>query len=102
MPVVLQNVMQPFAEDIFRAAGSDASEARIIAAHLVEASLMGHDSHGVIRISKYADWLRAGQVLPNQHMSIVTDRGALLVVDGNFGYGQVIGKEAILARLAAM
>jgi hydroxycarboxylate dehydrogenase B len=56
---------------------------------------MGHDSHGVIRISKYADWRRAGQVLPNQHLSIVTDRGALMVVDGNFGYGQVIGKEAM-------
>ena len=87
--------MQQLAEAIFRAAGSDANEAHIIAAHLVEASLMGHDSHGVIRISKYVDWVRAGQVLPNQHARIATDRAGLVVVDGGFGYGQVIGKEAM-------
>ena len=87
--------MQNFACDIFRAAGSDAEEGRIIADHLVEASLMGHDSHGVIRISKYVDWARAGQVLPNRHAEIATDGGALLVIDGGFGYGQVIGREAM-------
>lgn len=87
--------MQDFAGAIFRAAGCDAGEAEIIAAHLVEASLTGHDSHGVIRISKYVDWVKAGQVLPNQHASIAQDRGALVVIDGNFGFGQVIGREAM-------
>jgi hypothetical protein len=32
---------------IFNAAGSDDSEASIVANHLVEANLAGHDSHGV-------------------------------------------------------
>jgi hydroxycarboxylate dehydrogenase B len=90
-----QQLMRRFGRDIFEAAGSSQEEAGIIADHLVEASLMGHDSHGVIRISKYVAWVRAGQVLPNQHMDIANDRGALLVVDGRFGYGQVIGKEAM-------
>jgi hydroxycarboxylate dehydrogenase B len=88
-------VMQSFAETTFRAVGSDGVEANVVAAHLVEASLLGHDSHGVIRISKYIDWVQAGQVRSNQHVSIVADRGALLVIDGNFGFGQVIGKEAM-------
>ncbi len=87
--------MRQFACGIFRAAGSDAEEARIIAGHLVEASLMGHDSHGVIRISKYVGWAKAGQVLPNRHAQVVTDLGALMVIDGGFGYGQVIGREAM-------
>lgn len=87
--------MQGFAEAIFRAVGSNAAEANIVATHLVEASLMGHDSHGVIRISKYVDWVRAGQVFPNRHIGIANDCGALLVIDGNFGFGQVIGKEAM-------
>jgi uncharacterized oxidoreductase len=56
---------------------------------------MGHDSHGVIRIVKYVDWTRAGLVLPNQHVRVITERGALLVVDGGFGFGQVIGAEAM-------
>jgi len=90
-----QQLMRRFGRDVFEAAGSSAEEAGIVADHLVEASLMGHDSHGVIRISKYVDWVRAGQVLPNQHIEIVNGRGALLVVDGRFGFGQVIGKEAM-------
>ena len=56
---------------------------------------MGHDSHGIIRIPKYIDWVRAGQVRLNQHATLVSDRGALVVADGNYGFGQVIGREAM-------
>lgn len=95
MPVIDHARLRPFAASIFTAAGSDAGEAKIIADHLVDASLAGHDSHGLIRISKYVDWVRAGQVLPNRHLTLVRDSGAVLLADGNFGYGQVIGIEAM-------
>ena len=91
----LSSTVATFTERIFVAAGSEPSEAKTVASHLVEASLMGHDSHGVIRVSKYVDWLRAGQVRPNRHARVASDRGALVVVDGEFGFGQVIGKEAM-------
>ena len=81
--------------EIFMAAGSQDTEARIVADHLVEANLVGHDSHGVIRVGKYVDWVRAGQVVANRHVEIVQDRGAALLIEGSFGYGQVIGKEAM-------
>lgn len=84
-----------FAQDIFRAAGSDAAEAGEVARHLVEANLVGHDSHGVVRIKKYVDWARAGMVIPNRHADLVIDRGATALLDGGFGYGQVIGREAM-------
>ena len=80
---------------IFAAAGSSPEEARLIADHLVEANLAGHDSHGVIRIKKYVDWAKADQVLPNRHVELVSDRGPALLLDGGFGYGQVIGREAM-------
>ena len=53
-----------------------------------------------MRIYKYVDWVRAGQVVPNRHAEIVSDRGSLVVIDGGFGYGQVIGKEAMEAGTA--
>lgn len=84
-----------FVAAVFAAAGSSAEESRIVADHLVEANLQGHDSHGVIRVTKYVDWCKAGQVVANRHAQVVTDSGALLVVDGQFGYGQVIGREAM-------
>ena len=92
-----------FIQAVFVAAGSERREAEIVASHLVDASFIGHDSHGVIRVSKYVEWLRAGHVLPNRHARIVVDRDALVVVDGDFGFGQVIGMEAmeIVAARAA-
>jgi hydroxycarboxylate dehydrogenase B len=96
------SAIQKLTQAIFVGAGSEPGEAEIVASHLVEASLMGHDSHGVIRISKYVDWLRAGLVRPNRHARMVTDRGALIVVEGDFGFGQVIGREAMeIAALRA-
>jgi uncharacterized oxidoreductase len=89
------NELAAIAARVFAAAGSNAEEARLIADHLVEANLVGHDSHGVIRIKKYVDWAKAGQVLSNRHVGIVADRGAALLLDGACGYGQVIGCEAM-------
>lgn len=89
-------------DDTFRAVGSDAAEATIIADHLVTSSLVGHDSHGVLRVSKYVEWVRKGDVVANRHATIAFDRGPAVLVDGGFGYGQVIGLEAmeILAERA--
>lgn len=95
MPLIPHQIMRDFAQTIFEAAGSEPAEATVVSDHLVDASLMGHDSHGVIRISKYVTWVEAGQVVPNRHARIVKDRGALVVVDGEFGFGQVIGREAM-------
>lgn len=80
---------------VFRAAGSDEAEARIVAGHLVEANLAGHDSHGIVRIAKYVEWTKRGDVIPNRHARVVGDRGAALLIEGDFGYGQVIGLETM-------
>ena len=66
-----------------------------MADHLIEANLMGHDSHGVIRVAPYIELLRSGKWTANRHVEIVTDAGAVVVVDGGQGLGQVIAKEAI-------
>jgi uncharacterized oxidoreductase len=80
---------------IFAHAGSAQAEAAVVADHLVEANLVGHDSHGVIRVAKYVDWLKQGQVLPNRHVEVVRDDGVLATLDGGFGYGQAVGIEAM-------
>ena len=77
--------------------GSSAAEAQTIARRLVDANLVGHDSHGVIRVGKYLEWVREGWLRPNQAPTVVTESDTLAIVDGNRGYGQVIGEFA--ARL---
>ena len=63
--------------------------------HLVEANLVGHDSHGVIRVSHYVQWLRAGKVLADRTIQVVFENEAIAVVDGQFGFGQTIGEQAM-------
>lgn len=86
--------LQRLTRSIFAAAGCDDAEAERIAHYLTEANLVGHDSHGVIRISYYVDWLRAGKVLANQQITIAFENDVIAVVDGNYGFGQTIGEQA--------
>jgi uncharacterized oxidoreductase len=80
---------------IMAAGGCSPAEADCIAAHLVDSNLCGHDSHGVIRVSRYMAFLRDGKVRAGQSITVTFDGGALLQVDGNFGFGQTIGEQAM-------
>lgn len=80
---------------IFSGGGCDPTEAERVAHYLIEANLVGHDSHGVIRTTAYIDWLLAGKVLANQQLTTILETDALAVVDGNFGFGQTIGELAV-------
>ena len=99
-PRIAAAALRTFAAQIFRATGSDAGEAAIVADHLVDANLAGHDSHGAIRIPKYVDWHARGMVLANRHAAIVRESPCHAVVDGGFGYGQVIAREAMELAIA--
>lgn len=80
---------------IFQAAGCQPPEHEIVARHLVESNLVGHDSHGVIRVPIYIEWLKEGKVLANQQMDVVFENDCLAVCDGQFGFGQSIGEQAV-------
>jgi uncharacterized oxidoreductase len=92
---IAAEALRAFTAAVFRAAGSDETEAWLVGDHLVDANLVGHDSHGVIRVAKYLDWHAQGQVVANRHVEVVRDSSCHLLIDGQFGYGQVIGREAI-------
>jgi uncharacterized oxidoreductase len=81
--------------DIFAAAGCAGDEAARIADNLVDANLTGHDSHGVVRVPLYVDWLRSGFVLAGQTARVVTDGGSFAVLDGCRGFGQTIAAQAV-------
>jgi uncharacterized oxidoreductase len=76
-------------------AGSEPVEARLVAENLVLADASGHASHGVGMLPRYIEALVAGGLLPNQHVQVELDTGALLRLDARSGYGQVAGREAM-------
>lgn len=93
------NALREAATTILEASGSNVAEAALIANHLVDANLVGHDSHGVIRIAKYVAWVREGTLTPNRRARCVLDRGPLLTVEGDGGYGQAVAAEAMALGL---
>jgi hydroxycarboxylate dehydrogenase B len=80
---------------IFAHAGCAPEEADAVAEHLVEANLMGHDSHGVIRILPYIEMVHSGGWKIGRRGRVVKDAGAVLTVDGEGGLGQVVARHAI-------
>ena len=85
---------------IIAAAGSSAEEAQAVATNLVLANLSGHDSHGVGMVPRYIDAVLEGGLKPNTAVRTVLDLGTLLTLDGQRGYGQVVGAQAMALGMA--
>lgn len=99
---MLQMLPLPLAQSVarvFESAGTRAEIARQVADNLVEANLKGHDSHGVGMAPRYVQAIAEGGLQPNADTAeVAVDQGAILVMDGRRGYGQVVGSHAM--RLA--
>ena len=55
--------------EIFVQSGCSSEESDRIARHLASANLTGHDSHGVIRVPRYVNWLSGGNLNADQSIS---------------------------------
>jgi uncharacterized oxidoreductase len=76
---------------IMQGAGCYTDEARTIARRLVDANLVGHDSHGVLRVGKYLEWVRDGWLKPNTPPTMVFESDTIAIVDGNRGFARWSG-----------
>jgi len=57
-------------EAIAAAGGSEPREARLVAENLVEANLLGHDSHGIGMMPRYVESLLSGGLKPNRRVEV--------------------------------
>jgi hydroxycarboxylate dehydrogenase B len=96
MITIGHNELRSITRRVFEAAGSAADEANIIADHMVEANLRGHDSHGVGLIPNYLDHLAGGTVFANRKGRVVSEDGSLVVYDGERAWGQIAAREAVM------
>jgi len=74
--------------DVLTALMATEEVAAVVAQSLVLSNLMGHDSHGIVRLVQYAGYVRSGQIRPAATPEVVGRRGATAVVDGAWGFGQ--------------
>jgi uncharacterized oxidoreductase len=85
--------LKPVISELLMRAGSHQAEAEQVTNHLVEANLKGHDSHGVGMIPHYIHNLTRQKMSPNTGVRVVKDSGAIMMFDGQMGYGQRVGAE---------
>jgi uncharacterized oxidoreductase len=87
-------------ELILQGCGSLLAEAQAVAANLVTANLSGHDSHGVGMLPRYVESVLEGGLIPNASVKITMDLGTMLALDGQRGFGQVVGEQAMQLGIA--
>ena len=95
MPNFSKEQLQKITTNIFEAGGVPSNEAVIIAELLVASNLAGHDSHGVIRIPQYIGLIASGLIQPGAPMETERETLSHALINGNWGFGHVIAREAM-------
>ncbi|MDQ1135410.1 LDH2 family malate/lactate/ureidoglycolate dehydrogenase [Microbacterium sp. SORGH_AS 1204] len=86
--------LRAFVSDVFQSIEVPPTDADLIADSLVAADEWGHQSHGVLRLPWYLERLRTGAMRPVADPTPVVDTGAMLILDGHDGIGQVLTERA--------
>lgn len=95
MPVIKPTVLTEFVCRIFQAAGATEDAACLVAESLVTTNLTGHDSHGVIRVRQYLDYIAAGRLNPTAEPVIARETAIITLVDAQQSFGQVAARFAM-------
>ena len=82
-----------FCEDMFQQMGVQSNEADICSRTLVQTSLRGVDSHGVLSMPIYAERIYSGQIKLGGTVRVLRESGATLFCDGEHGLGPVLAME---------
>ena len=99
MSAIAPEPLIDFAAAVFLARGVPEIDARLFADSLVQADLWGHQSHGVLRLPWYAARLKSGAMTAVTAPELVVDNGAVAVIDGHDGIGQVLVAKAMGAAI---
>ena len=80
---------------VYRSIGVPEQEAWLAADTLVQADLWGHQSHGLLRLGWYYARLESQAMKAQTVTTLEVDAGAVAVMDGHDGVGQVITRRAV-------
>ncbi|MGB9699908.1 MAG: Ldh family oxidoreductase [Thermodesulfobacteriota bacterium] len=92
MPNLQAEEIEKIAFHLLCAAGAPEEHSQIVAQHLMDNNLAGHDSHGIIRIIQYLRQIKEGVIIPQAKPEIIFEAASTAQVDGHYGFGQVAAK----------
>jgi ureidoglycolate dehydrogenase (NAD+) len=89
MPKVAHTDLTRFATSVFESAGVAPNNAATWAETLIWANLRGVDSHGVLRIPRYVELLRTGEINATPNLRRLKSAGAIGLLDADRAPGPV-------------
>ena len=92
MPLLTVDRLTDLVRRIFIAAETPEDIADIVARSLVLSDLVGHESHGVVRVRQYLDTMRRGDINPAARPTVIHEMGATVTVDAHRGFGQLAAR----------
>lgn len=92
--------LETFARDLLAGMGAGSGTAQQVAESLVGSDLVGHTSHGVIRLPWYDEMVEADRLDPTATPAVESEDGATAAVDGRMAFGQVVGRTAVEVGVA--
>ncbi|MEM3027606.1 MAG: Ldh family oxidoreductase [Candidatus Bathyarchaeia archaeon] len=99
MPTFKAKDLVKIAASLLERAGATPEESYLVAESLVEADLCGHETHGLMRLSQYTDWLKNGRIKAGMKPIVLKEGPTTAILDGRWGFGQVTAREAMRIAL---
>ena len=81
--------LEDLAAKILIAAGAGEHEAITVARYLVMSDLVGHASHGVLRVKQYVEQIQKGEIVCRTQPVVVNEGPGFAVLEGGLGFGQI-------------
>ena len=80
---------------MFVKVGVPKQDAGLVADHLVDSDMFGHNTHGVLRLPQYVDMVREGVVTPGASLRVLKDNDFSSRLCGGWNFGPVSAQLAM-------
>lgn len=92
---VSEQALRRFCLSVLERLGVSPGDAGVWTEVIVETSLRGVDSHGILVLPMYAEMLEAGGIRVDSPVEVINDQGSTLLLDGGNGIGSVVANQAM-------
>jgi len=95
VPIFTEMKLTQICLKMLQSVGVSNTEAEIVTKSMIDANLVGHDSHGIIHLPKYIQGVMDSSIRLDAKVEIERESPSIAVLNGNWGLGPVIATHAM-------
>jgi LDH2 family malate/lactate/ureidoglycolate dehydrogenase len=95
VPKLALNEIRKLGLSIFERLGAPTGYSELVVDTLIEANLVGHDSHGIRYIPIYAERIKKGIINPKSKPEVTKETPSTALIDGNWTFGQATAMKTV-------